>query len=96
MNHTNDKLITANDVAEILNINPGTLNQWRRTGLGPPFIKVGGNINGAIRYSVRDLEQYLHERRYPGAKAAPPALTPRELAEEYEALHPRKGVGAKL
>ena len=36
-----------------------TLQKWRLQGIGPRFIKLGH----AVRYDVRDLEEYIESAR---------------------------------
>ena len=43
---------------QFLGLSPGTLRQWRGRKEGPPFFKVGN----AVRYSVRELEEWLESR----------------------------------
>jgi hypothetical protein len=58
-----DLLLTTQDVARLLAVNPYTLKAWRsrkyRDRSGPPFIRVGGHF---VRYSLRTLREYLSER----------------------------------
>ncbi len=53
------KLRNESDAADLLNIKPKTLQRWRWTGVGPPFIKVGR----AVRYDERDLLTFLDAQR---------------------------------
>lgn len=45
--------------AEALGIQPRTLEDWRRRGGGPPYIRVSTTC---VRYSLDSLEVWLHER----------------------------------
>jgi hypothetical protein len=58
-----DQLLTTDDVARLLAVNPYNLKAWRsrkdRAGLGPPFIKLSRRC---VRYSLRALRDYLSER----------------------------------
>jgi hypothetical protein len=62
-----DFLLTTQDVARLLAVNPYTLMAWRckqdRAGVGLPFIKVGTRF---VRYSLRDVREYLSERTVQG------------------------------
>ena len=49
-------LLTPAKAAEILNISPRTLENWRRKGLGPPHIAYSSRC---IRYSERELRGWL-------------------------------------
>lgn len=63
----NGDLLTEKQVADLLDLSPGTLSVWRTTGRhGLPFIKVGR----AVRYSRRAVEAWLEARtRTTGATA---------------------------
>ena len=54
-----DELLTTNEVAGILKVNPQLLRVWRHRGDGPPFIKVGPGKKGLVRYSRNALCKYL-------------------------------------
>jgi len=50
-------LLTANEVAEILQISPRTLASWRANNPNDlPFIRLG---NRTIRYRLEDLDDFL-------------------------------------
>lgn len=51
----NGRLQTESDVAEILNVSVRTLQQWRVSGFGPRFIKVGR----AVRYRLSDVQDWI-------------------------------------
>ena len=53
-----DRLMTTRDVADFLQINPNTLEQWRVRGRGPDFVRVGSRV----RYRREDVEAWLRER----------------------------------
>ena len=57
-------LLTTQDVAEFLGLDPMTLWRWRRDGHGPPFLALSSGIKPVIRYSLNDIEKWLSERRY--------------------------------
>jgi hypothetical protein len=46
--------------AEILGYKPRTLEKWRQTGEGPPFIKKGPH---RVLYDIRDLQIWDATRR---------------------------------
>lgn len=56
-----DRLLTVDDAAARLRISKHTLNRWRVTGEGPPFIKYGPRL---IRYVVAALDAWALERLY--------------------------------
>jgi len=45
--------------AEKLGISPRSLEKWRLTGGGPPFLKLGRRV----LYDPQDLEEWLEESR---------------------------------
>lgn len=59
-------LLTRNEVAKMLQLNPHTLSMWGSTGKNIPFIKIGRNV----RYKVKDVQDYIERNRQggPGAK----------------------------
>lgn len=55
----NDEYLTTDDVARILKVSPELLRQWRHKGVGIPYIKVGAGKKGVVRYSMKDLCNYV-------------------------------------
>ena len=55
-----DEQLTPAQVAEKLNVHPGTLKRWRRNGTGPSFTKY---TERAIRYALRDVLTFKEERK---------------------------------
>lgn len=64
-------LLTQPEAAAFLRANPRTLERWRMTGAGPPFVKIGRKVG----YRLLDLEVWLEQQRrtHTGAPAAPSA-----------------------
>ena len=55
------KLLTQEEVADVLGISPGTLAQWRCEGKSIlKYIKIGG----AVRYKESDLHEYISIRTF--------------------------------
>ncbi len=55
-------LLTANEVAEILQISPRTLASWRANNPNDlPFIRLG---NKTIRYRLEDLDDFLESDKF--------------------------------
>lgn len=52
-------LLSPSDVAALLGVSRRTLDGWRMTGEGPPFVKVSPQI---IRYRADALAQFIDER----------------------------------
>lgn len=53
-----DKLMTTEEVSQLLGIPVTTLYQWRHKGSGPRCIRVGRHL----RYAVAELERWLDEQ----------------------------------
>ena len=53
------KLLKPKVVAEQLGVSPFTLLEWRRSGFGPPFLRLRGN---ALRYPETKLKEWISER----------------------------------
>jgi predicted DNA-binding transcriptional regulator AlpA len=54
--HTNDVLLTTAQVADLLQVGPQTLVNWRSTRAVPlPFVKIGG----CVRYWRSDVLTFL-------------------------------------
>ena len=51
-------LLTAEETAKLLKVHPATLGNWRVSGRGPRFVRIGRRV----RYSVIDLESYVADR----------------------------------
>ena len=51
-------LLTDDQVFQLCGIKPKTLANWRCTGVGPAFVKVGHHI----RYRPQDLQAFLDSR----------------------------------
>ena len=58
------QLLRTSEAALVLAVPQGTLRQWRCLGIGPAFVKLGDGKKSAVRYAVRDVEEYIHERRH--------------------------------
>lgn len=56
--HTNglDKLLTQARAAELLNVKPRTLENYRARRVGPPFIAISRRC---VRYRLADLEAWI-------------------------------------
>jgi excisionase family DNA binding protein len=53
-----DKLLTPQELAQTLNVKPGTVYSWISRGIGIPFIK----ISGTIRFREKSVEEWLKEK----------------------------------
>lgn len=64
LDHQTDDLLTAPEVAEMCNVQPATVRQWRRRGL--PAVRTPDGL----RYRVADVLDYHAQRRYQRARRA--------------------------
>ena len=63
------RLLSIDEVAELLGVPAGTLYRWRYVGTGPRGIKVGKHV----RYRPADVEAWLEEQAAATAQPTPPA-----------------------
>ena len=49
------KLLQGEDVAELLGVPVATLANWRASGKGPPYLRVGRHV----RYRATDVETWI-------------------------------------
>jgi excisionase family DNA binding protein len=54
-----EALLTVEEAAARLKISKHTLNRWRVTGEGPPFVKYGPRL---VRYVDAVLDDWAHKR----------------------------------
>lgn len=52
------RLLSIDDLAEMLQISPQTIYRWRYLGTGPVGVRIGKHV----RYRVQDVEAWLDER----------------------------------
>ncbi|HEY8126156.1 MAG TPA: helix-turn-helix domain-containing protein [Methylocystis sp.] len=52
---TSRQLVNERRAAEILGLQVKTLQEWRTSGKGCPFVKIGR----AVRYSLADLDAFI-------------------------------------
>ena len=57
MSDSNPQLLSERDAARILAVSARTLENWRRTGSGPAFVKLAGGRN--VRYPVDGLHEWI-------------------------------------
>ena len=57
------KLLTNEDVAQLLTVPVATLRYWRHVGSGPRSIKIGRHV----RYLPEDIDRWLDENARPAA-----------------------------
>ncbi|WP_327017645.1 helix-turn-helix transcriptional regulator [Cryobacterium sp. MP_3.1] len=52
--------LTQREVAELLRLPERTLEDWRLTHTGPPYLKLGRHV----RYDFQDVLAWVHEHRH--------------------------------
>lgn len=65
--------MTGEQAGQYLRVNPRTLSNWRCSGRGPRFVRVGGRPY----YRRADLDQYIERHVYPHTAAERAAGTGR-------------------
>jgi excisionase family DNA binding protein len=60
-----EPLLTVDELAQWLGLNPGTLRYWRHVNRGPRSLSVGG----AVRYRRADVEAWLEQGAKRGSAA---------------------------
>lgn len=58
-------LFTVDEVAEVLDVTPHTLAQWRAEKRGPSFVKLGRSVF----YRRTDIEEWVNNSVYPAGGA---------------------------
>ena len=53
------KVLDTEGAAAVLGVKVGTLGSWRCRGMGPPYMKYGGEGKTAVRYSRKALEDWM-------------------------------------
>ena len=56
MTHAPSDLLRSREAAERLRLSHRTLDRWRTSGDGPPFVRLGKK---AVAYRLADLEKWL-------------------------------------
>lgn len=100
-NITDDKLLTPRQVADFTGLTIRALAARRTYGMGPEYIKLGGNDKAHVRYRAAVIEQWLRSCQdgTPSVKTGRPIDVPQAEAglrklgmepgsvQEYAALH---------
>lgn len=66
MHSTDDSLLTPKQVAHRLAVPVGSLTNWRYTGVGPRYIKLGR----LVRYRAADVEAWVDAQTREASKAS--------------------------
>lgn len=57
-----DQCLTPEEVALMLRTTLRTLARWRAGRTGPAFLKLHDGRSSPVRYPIRELRQWLHDR----------------------------------
>ncbi len=52
-------LLDSNAIALALHVEPGTVAKWRRTGAGPPFVRISSRC---VRYKRQSLIDWVNSK----------------------------------
>lgn len=77
--------VTSKEAARIIGVAPKTLKNWRHSGKGPRFIKLGASPQAAVRYNRTEIEAWLSEREFTStadATVSHPSLPPVRAASD--------------
>jgi predicted DNA-binding transcriptional regulator AlpA len=61
-----DRMLTTEEVADLLRTSPATVRYWRHVGKGPKSFKVGRRV----LYAGNDVEVWISEARRAGGAVA--------------------------
>ena len=56
-------LLREGEVAELLGVSVRTLQEWRQSGHGPPFLKLSQKKRGVVRYEPVDLRSFMVDQK---------------------------------
>jgi predicted DNA-binding transcriptional regulator AlpA len=57
---SDDRILTEDEVAELTSFSPRTLQAWRQSNVGPPFMRV----RRSIRYSLADVIAWIKRKTH--------------------------------
>lgn len=57
---TADRLLTPNEAAKLLTLQPSTLAEYRTTARGPKFVRLAKNL---VRYKLSDVLSYIDSQK---------------------------------
>lgn len=94
MNTTLDsmQLLTPAEVAELLKISVGTLNNWRYAGRGPAWIDISDSPGGnkRIRYAVADIQAFQQRGRIGESTTSTTEIVHKTFIEGLKRQRPRR------
>ena len=88
-----DCLLTTQEVAKLLGVTVGTIENWRWNGLGPAYVKFGK----AIRYQRQALREYVTAHTYtPSGAAIRAAAVPESSDARLARLRAQRALVAQI
>jgi len=54
-----ETLLDTDEAARLLNVDEGTLKNWRSQGRGPDYVVIGGGGGRLVRYTPRALAEHI-------------------------------------
>ena len=72
MKYRNGDLLTPAELSSLLSLSVSTLAQWRCTGRGPAWLKIGGKV----RYHSEEVDRWIEAqgKGVPSSDVNPPAV----------------------
>ena len=64
-----DDLLSNQQTAELLGINPSTLEIWRHRGKGPIFVKFGASPQAPVRYRTSEVMRWVEAQSFASTSA---------------------------
>jgi hypothetical protein len=52
------ELLTPLQLSQLIGISPAVLSNWRRTGMGPAYIKLGKSAKAKVRYPIEQVQAW--------------------------------------
>jgi DNA-binding transcriptional MerR regulator len=67
---TLERLLSPEEAAPLIGVEPKTLANWRNLGLGPKFIRTPGKGRGRVNYDPADIAAWREAHRYSSTSEA--------------------------
>lgn len=62
-----EKLLDDRDLADVLKVSPETPADWRKSGIGPAYVRVGPRL---IRYKLSEVQAFIDAGHQPAPSLA--------------------------
>lgn len=67
--------LTPQQAGQYIGVTARTLIEWRRTGRGPEYVRLGNGPTGRVRYERAKLDAYMHSRTQTSTSAESAVFT---------------------